>query len=153
MQTSTGTTSFLEAMGGKLPVGVPAGKTVTENGAVSLETTGMARVNLFFKLCRGVEEEQLCALLEAAWAEEPLDCLKLIFNGRDCRGGKGERRIFLLAMNFSKIWSPKASRTTLLDSVKAMASSRLPGSDSIPASIRRCMFISKISSSTGSGNS
>lgn len=100
MQTSTGTTSFLEAMGGKLPVGVPAGKTVTENGAVSLETTGMARVNLFFKLCRGVEEEQLCALLEAAWAEEPLDCLKLIFNGRDCRGGKGERRIFLLAMKW-----------------------------------------------------
>ena len=96
MQTSTGTTSFLEAMSEKLPTVTP----VTENGAVSLETTGIDCVNLFFKLCRGINEEQLRKLLEAAWVEEPLDCLKLIFNARDCRGGKGERHIFLLAMKW-----------------------------------------------------
>ena len=100
MQTSTGTTSFLEAMGGTKVKSLPAGKTLTEKGALSLETTGIARVNLFFKACRGVGEEQLRELLEAAWVEEPLDCLKLIFNGRDCRGGRGERLVFWMAMKW-----------------------------------------------------
>lgn len=97
MQTSVGT-SFLTAMGGKPPVA--AGKTVTENGAVSLATTGMARVNLFFKMCRGMTEAQLAERLEASWTEDPLDTLKVVFQARDCRGGKGERLLFRQALSW-----------------------------------------------------
>eukprot|EP01118_Nematostelium_gracile_P007755 TRINITY_DN2535_c0_g1_i1.p1 TRINITY_DN2535_c0_g1~~TRINITY_DN2535_c0_g1_i1.p1 ORF type:complete len:535 (-),score=174.24 TRINITY_DN2535_c0_g1_i1:42-1478(-) len=33
-------------------------------------------------------------MLQASWNENPLDTLKLIFQTRDCRGGKGEKLIF-----------------------------------------------------------
>lgn len=111
MQTSSGTT-FLEAMGEEKVL--PDGKTLTEKGAISLETTGMSRVNLFFKTCRGIEEEQLYNLLDAAWDEDKLDCLKLIFNTRDCRGGKGERLIFQQAMK----WLSKKDQAAVLANIE-----------------------------------
>ena len=92
MQTSVGT-SFLTAMGGKSSL--PTGKTTTENGAISLETTGMERVNFFFKMCRGLDRINLEKMLEKSWLENKLDTLKIIYQCRDCRGGgKGERQLF-----------------------------------------------------------
>jgi len=68
----------------------------TEKGAPSHSTTGSARVNFFFKAVRGLgdREDVLKSMLVNCWEEDPLDTLKLIFQTRDCRGGKGEKAIF-----------------------------------------------------------
>ena len=68
--------------------------TRTENGAVSLATTGSACLNLFFKTVRNTPPEALRTMLSEAWAESPLDTLRIIFNLRDIRSGKGERKQF-----------------------------------------------------------
>lgn len=74
--------------------------TETANGALSYDTTGDGLLNLYFALVRGLAEERLHALLEDAWAESPLSTLKILFNLRDCRGGKGEKQLFFLAMRW-----------------------------------------------------
>lgn len=68
--------------------------TFTENGAVSYATTGDPTLDLFFKTCRSTPPSVLTSLLEASWKCNPLSTLKIIFHIRDCRGGKGERRLF-----------------------------------------------------------
>jgi hypothetical protein len=70
----------------------------TENGAASLETTGDARVDLFFKLVRNLEGNNLLTMVDKAWDEDALDTMRILFHGRDCRGGKGDRKPFLQAM-------------------------------------------------------
>jgi hypothetical protein len=93
--TST-SASFLNAMIGMLPAGW------TEKGAVSLPTSQPlhmkqqigARTDLFFKSVRGLGDDSLKDYLDKAWAEDPLDTLRIIFHTRDCRGGKGERKLF-----------------------------------------------------------
>lgn len=71
----------------------------TENGAPSLNTTGNARVNLFFKLTRDVcSNPRFLRWIDEAWAEDPLDTMKILFHGRDSRGGKGDRAPFIAAM-------------------------------------------------------
>jgi hypothetical protein len=78
---------------------------VTENGAPSLATTqpmdiGLddekvgARMNLFTKLERSVDDAQLKRLVDLSWAEDSLHTMILLFNARDRDGGKGEREIF-----------------------------------------------------------
>jgi hypothetical protein len=64
----------------------------TANGAISHATTRSATVDLFF-VCRGVPEQRLSNLVAAAWAQDPLNTLRLIAYIRDVRGGKGERDI------------------------------------------------------------
>ena len=66
----------------------------TENKAISLGTTGSNRVNLFFKTVRYLKKEDLVNYLEKSWEESPQDTLKIIFYNRDCRGGKGEKKLF-----------------------------------------------------------
>ena len=66
----------------------------TENGAASLASTGDARLNLFFKLVRDLDGAQLTSAVIESWAVDPLDTLRIAFHGRDCRGGKGDRRPF-----------------------------------------------------------
>ena len=72
----------------------------TENGALSLASTGSARVDLFFKLVRNIPKDTLCNLIQASWYEDPLDTMKILFHSRDCRGGKGDRLPFLLGMQY-----------------------------------------------------
>lgn len=82
----------------------------TENGALSNATVGgdaAGRIELFFKTVRAITPDRLHALLEASWAEDKLDTLKLIFNTRDSRGGKGERLIFVQAMQWLYAKSPE----------------------------------------------
>lgn len=74
--------------------------TLTEKGAASHSTTGSARINFFFKAVRGLEEQELVRMLDACWQEDPLDTLKLIFQTRDCRGGKGEKAIFRSSLHW-----------------------------------------------------
>lgn len=69
--------------------------TRTENNALSHATSGSARVNFFFKVLRDTGDQELITLLENAHAENIDDTIKLVFQLRDSRGGKGERKQFL----------------------------------------------------------
>jgi hypothetical protein len=66
----------------------------TENGAISLPTTGNAQLDLFFKVNRDTPKEHLFCLLNRSWLASPVDTLRLGFHLRDCRGGKGEKKQF-----------------------------------------------------------
>lgn len=81
-------------------------KDVTENGAKSYDSTSDPRLDLFFKTVRGMTPEYLELLLEESWAVSPRDTLRTMFYVRDCRGGKGERKIFY---NFM-VWLWKKDR-------------------------------------------
>ena len=70
----------------------------TENGAVSIGTTGTACLDLYFKLVRNIDNNGLLKLLTKSWEESPIDTMKLLFQSRDSRGGKGDRKPFLFAM-------------------------------------------------------
>lgn len=84
----------------------------TENGAISLASTNDPRVNLFFKTTREVgvlgdiEEgsmglnRDLFDMIDAGMQSYPLDTMKILMNWRDCRGGKGDYRGFIVAMTY-----------------------------------------------------
>ncbi|KAJ3352041.1 hypothetical protein HDU91_006072 [Kappamyces sp. JEL0680] len=100
----------------------------TENNAAAFASTLDPRLDLFFKLVRDVcpvpevegqtrsknasggstklalsatnpDNSALIALIENSWSLEPLHTLKILFNWRDCRGGKGDRHGFIVAMS------------------------------------------------------
>ena len=73
-----------------------ANKTHTENGAVTLETTGDCCLDLFATIgaLRHVSEEEICLRFQRAWAENRDIAMKILFFARDVRGGLGERRAF-----------------------------------------------------------
>lgn len=73
--------------------------TTTENGALSLTTTGSSRVNFFFKVLRGLTQDNLNKLFDEACNENFDDGLKLMVHLRDARGGKGEREQFIRCIN------------------------------------------------------
>lgn len=69
--------------------------TVTnEKGAKSHGSTGSGRVDYFFKVLRSTPVPELERMLSAAYSESDQDAGKLVFQLRDCRGGKGERKPF-----------------------------------------------------------
>ena len=84
--------------------------TLTENGALSYNTTTNARVDLFFKLTRDFHQNNnFKFFIEKSLNEDKLDTLKIIYNGRDSRGGKGDRESFLqaqeyLRQNYTDLW-------------------------------------------------
>jgi len=67
----------------------------TWNGAQSQGSTGSARVDLFFKALRSTSDAEISRLTARAFAESESDTGKLVFQARDCRGGKGERDVFI----------------------------------------------------------
>lgn len=74
--------------------------TTTQNGAVSLASTGQARLDFFSKALRDTSGPEIHRMLDAAWEESALDTLKLIFYKRDCRGGAGEKCVFYHSMSW-----------------------------------------------------
>lgn len=83
----------------------------TENGAVSLKSTLDPRLNLFFKTVRDLgsftddsSNKSLYDMVDKSFQVSPLDTVKILMNWRDCRGGKGDHRGFLVAFAYlSKI--------------------------------------------------
>jgi hypothetical protein len=72
---------------------------VNEKGACSLATTNNACVDLFFKMTQDVyQNPNFVEWIEKSWEESPLDTMKIIFQSRDCRGGKGTKKTFINAM-------------------------------------------------------
>ncbi|GAM17843.1 hypothetical protein SAMD00019534_010180 [Acytostelium subglobosum LB1] len=82
-------------------------KTVTAKGSVAYTSTGDARVDLFYHTARGIADTQLTTLLAESWKVSPLDTLKIVFYNRDCRGGKGERQIFLTSITWMQEHHPE----------------------------------------------
>ena len=73
-----------------------AGKTLTENGAVTLRTTGSECLDLFASIgaLRSAGDEEIIVRFVRAFAEDRDLAMKTLFYCRDIRGGLGERRVF-----------------------------------------------------------
>ncbi|KAA8614641.1 repeatdomain containing protein [Pyrenophora tritici-repentis] len=65
--------------------------TLTENADVTNISAKNNFVNLFYDLGDGTTGEKLKALLQDAWAEDPLLTLKIVFNARSIHLGKSNR--------------------------------------------------------------
>jgi hypothetical protein len=71
----------------------------TKNGALTLSTSDNARIDLFFNLTRNFySNPNFTKIIDKSLKENILDTIKILFNGRDCRGGKGDHQTFIVAM-------------------------------------------------------
>jgi len=89
--------------------------TRTENGAVALNTTGDARLDLFGTIgsLRSAEKERITRLFAEAWKVDPLFATKIAFYARDVRGGLGERQTFRTILQYMAAYHPEALRPNL----------------------------------------
>jgi hypothetical protein len=71
----------------------------TQNNALTHATSGSALVDLYFKLIDGVEDSEMQTLLEGAWREDKRGTAVLLFDLRNCRGGKGRYNLFAKSLN------------------------------------------------------
>ena len=86
--------------------------TQTWNGALSLSTPDNAgqsdgRLSLFFKGNRNINLPLLYEFLNKSAKENLVDTFCLVFNLRDCRGGKGERKLGRKALTWLFLNFPK----------------------------------------------
>ena len=89
--------------------------TRTENGALALNTTGDARLDLYATIgaLRDADGERVCRLFSEAYREDPLFATKIAFYARDVRGGLGERKVFRTIIRFLAMYHPEAIRSNL----------------------------------------
>ncbi len=82
---------------------------VTENGAVAINTTGSALVDLFGSIgaLRNADAIRIQTLFEEAYKVDPLLATKIMFYARDIRGGLGERRVFRELLNYAAKYHPE----------------------------------------------
>lgn len=85
-------------------------KTYTENGALALNTTSDARLDLFAVIgsLRKASEERIQTLFSEAYKADPLFAVKILFYARDVRGGLGERRVFHVILKYLAEYHPDA---------------------------------------------
>lgn len=86
----------------------------TENGSVALSTSDDPRVDFFTKVTRNTPAMEIQKMLDECWLLSHLDTVKLIFQLRDCRGGKGERKQFVECMKWLASKEPMLSHRLLL---------------------------------------
>lgn len=101
--------SFAEAMRNE-------GKfTGTENGAVALNTTGSALLDLFSTIgaLREADKNRIETLFAEAYAQDNLFATKIVFYARDIRGGLGERKTFRTLIRYMAEHHPEALRPNL----------------------------------------
>ena len=74
----------------------------TENGQDALNTTFDACLDLFSTIgaLRKRSDSDIEAKIGAAYAEDKLVCMKIIFYARDIEEGLGERRVFRIALKY-----------------------------------------------------
>ena len=94
--------------------------TRTENGAIALNTTGTACLDLFGTIgaLRKANEDRITSLFEEAYKENPLLATKILFYARDIRGDKettglGERRVFRIILKYAALHHPECIRPNL----------------------------------------
>jgi hypothetical protein len=72
--------------------------THTENNALSHISSGQFLVDAFYKLIRNCPEDYTSFLIENAWLDDPKITIQIMMQLRDCRGGKGEKRLAKYAL-------------------------------------------------------
>lgn len=74
--------------------------TFTENGALTLRSTGNNCLDLFATIgaLRSATDDEIRNRFLRAWAEERNLAMKILFYARDVRGGLGERRVFRVCL-------------------------------------------------------
>ena len=89
--------------------------TRTENGAVALNTTGDARLDLFGTIgsLREAGEGRIETLFAEAYNQDALFATKIAFYARDIRGGLGERKTFRTIIRYMAEHHPEALRPNL----------------------------------------
>ncbi len=93
-----------------------AGKfTRTENGAVALNTTGSALLDLYGTIgsLREADDSRITTLFADAYNEDALFATKILFYARDIRGGLGERKTFRTILRWAADHKPGAIRPNL----------------------------------------
>lgn len=76
--------------------------TLTENGAVTHDSTGSDCLDLFATIgaLRRAKEDEIITRFMRAYTEDPDTAMKTLFFARDVRGGLGERRVFRNVLNW-----------------------------------------------------
>lgn len=84
--------------------------TRTENGAVALNTTGTALLDLFSTIgaLRQRKAIEIETMVEEAYQEDALNTVKCLFYARDVREGLGERETFRIALRYLANKHPEA---------------------------------------------
>ena len=90
-------------------------RTLTENGAMALQTTGSDCLDLFATIgaLRNAEEQEIIARFIRAYAEDRDLAMKMLFYCRDIRGGLGERRVFRAILKYLANAQPESVRKNL----------------------------------------
>ena len=89
--------------------------TYTENGAVTLTTTGSECLDLFATIgaLRKASEEEITVRFSRAFSENASLAMKLLFFARDVRGGLGERRVFRVIVNWLSVHEPEVLKKNM----------------------------------------
>lgn len=89
--------------------------TLTENGAATYKSTGSHCLDLFAAIgaIRSESDERIIARFVKAFAEDRDTAMKILFFGRDVRGGLGERRVFRVIVNWHADNEPTALRRNI----------------------------------------
>lgn len=89
--------------------------TTTENGAVALNTTMDACLDLFGSIgsLREADEVRIQTLFAEAYKENPQMAVKIVFYARDIREGLGERNTFRILIRYMAEHHPEALRLNL----------------------------------------
>ncbi len=74
-------------------------KEITSPGPAKPAPIEDARYALF-RVTKDIPTDILWSILEESWEISPLDTLKIVFYLRDCRGGKGLRKIFYKSLEW-----------------------------------------------------
>lgn len=81
---------------------------LTENGGISYATTGSACLDLFSHI--GAMRNYYSGIIKMfgrAYGEDKLTAIKIMFYGRDIRGGTGERNTFRILLNYLANFYPE----------------------------------------------
>lgn len=92
-----------------------ANRTFTENGAVTYESTMSDCLDLFAAIgaIRRESDQNIIDRFIRAYAEDAHIAMKILFFGRDVRGGLGERRVFRVIINWLADHEPEALRKNI----------------------------------------
>ncbi len=90
-------------------------KTYTENGAVTNESTMSHCLDLFATIgaLRRANDGEIINRFIRAFSEDKDTAMKILFFGRDVRGGLGERRVFRVIINWLAVNEPSALRKNI----------------------------------------
>lgn len=92
-----------------------ANRTLTENGAVTPASTGSDCLDLFATIgaLRRESGDEIIDRFVRAYAEDRNAAMKLLFFGRDVRGGLGERRVFRVILRWLADNEPESVRKNI----------------------------------------